>query len=56
MTETRWKAATNVVVAGEPIKAGATFTAAAEAVAEAIKRGLVVPAPAEKKTESKKTT
>jgi hypothetical protein len=45
MADPRWKATTNVVVAGTPIEAGATFTAAAEKVADAVARGWVEPAP-----------
>jgi hypothetical protein len=40
----KWKATTAIVVAGEPVKAGATFTAPAEAVADAVARKLVEPA------------
>jgi hypothetical protein len=46
MSDPRWKATTNVVVAGTPIAAGTTFTASAEKVADAVKRGWVQPAPA----------
>jgi Phage capsid family len=46
MAEQRWKATTAIVVAGKPVKAGETFTAPAEDVADAVARRLVVPAPA----------
>lgn len=46
MADPRWKATINIVVAGKAVKAGATFTAPAEQVADAVARGLVVPAPA----------
>jgi hypothetical protein len=44
--EKRYKALVAIVVAGESVKAGATFTAPAEAVADAVAQGLVVAAPA----------
>jgi hypothetical protein len=46
MGEQRWKAAVNIVVTGKAVEAGDTFTAPAEAVADAVARGLGTPAPA----------
>ena len=45
MADPRWKATTNVVNAGKPVKAGETFTAPADTVADAVARGWVQPAP-----------
>lgn len=46
--EQRYKALVAVAVGGESVKAGATFTATAEQVAEAVAAGLVESAPAPK--------
>jgi hypothetical protein len=45
MAEQRYRAKTDVVVAGKPVKAGETFAAPSESVADAVARGLVELAP-----------
>lgn len=45
----RWQAVRAIVIAGKTVEAGATFTAPNEAVAVAVRRGLVAPAPKEGK-------
>ena len=44
MADPRWKATTNIVVGEKAVKAGDTFTAPAEQMADAVARGFVVVA------------
>jgi hypothetical protein len=46
----RWKASTDVVVAGTAVKAGEVFTASEDKVADAVARGMVEPVPAARMT------
>jgi hypothetical protein len=45
MADPSWKANVAVVVGGRAVKAGATFTAPAAQVADAVARRMVEPAP-----------
>lgn len=48
MAAPRFKAITDLVIAGQAVKAGETSTATQEQVDDALARGLVEPAPAAK--------
>ena len=45
MADERWKATAAIVVAGKAVRTGDTLIAPEEAVADAVTRGLVEPAP-----------